>query len=355
METIKIHIRVDQSEAIRQGKNHYGDAVIEINPADLTPEQRNTLATCETWQENSRAEYIRSPHYSVGFSSKALPQVGEATLETARVLLDALAEWRIRRVKEVEEEKIRAAAEKKRQIEDNIAQILAQTDEWLADNIEGGRPINSPAYYRGFYIRRESADVYTDPRVADKMDRAIILQESRNRERVERERAMQEKKEAAEKILIEADLRKRVQIADYVTAHGTENQKKRAALNLLPDDEVLNMMRDEAFAPLAGFERYEKITKHEIIAAGYCDCDDDYADSDRFTYDVNDATEASAEDFETMEKIMDLMPGATVTLREHQGYCDTCYEKDDEMIIIRNSIRVAVTVGAFGFTREYAV
>jgi hypothetical protein len=409
MQTTKMIINVNQNEAIRAGKSKYGETIIDINPADLTPEQRETLATCNRgYIDGATGDH---PYPQKGWSGPAdkNPAVAEATIETAKYILD----WRA-------DETRKAAEAAKQKHEERVQKVLAQPAEKYIEfsqySTHGGRyKYNFPI--RAYYDVEQKA-LESDPRLADKIaeakreidrlnaeDEARKAAEDAEKERISNEQwqarfkdaigrgmndliaeignrgtyiydhlesswesfagkfpeadefiAMIEKAKAEKvRIAAEKEAAKRQQIDDYVAAHGTDNQKKRAALNLLPDDEVLNMMRDEVFAPLAGFDRYEKITKHGIMSAGYCDCDDDYADADRFTFNVEDATQATAEDFEQMEKIMALMPAATVTLRYHEGYCDKCHDDDEECIMTRHSIRVSVPFGAFTFSREYAV
>lgn len=249
MNQVKIQVHVSQSEAIRQGKNAYGTQVVEINPADLTPEQREVLADIETVY--AAGEYVPSvTRVTVNGRIYSLPPIGEATTENIKYLLDS------------------------------VPKTIAR-------------------------IQRETA---------------------------------------------EKEERKAAQVAKWVAEKGTDNQKKRAALNLLPEKEILDAMRDEVFAPLAEFSRYGKLTRSDVP----CWCEDE--DAPHAKFGAKDADSATAEQFSAMEKISDLIPGATVTLRVHRGWCMECETPDGEDgNVERHSIKVAVTVGDFDFTREYAV
>lgn len=161
------------------------------------------------------------------------------------------------------------------------------------------------------------------------------------------ERAHTEKKHRAE----EKENAKKQQISDYVAAKGTDNQKKRLSVGLLPDDEITDLIRSEAFAPLADFDRYEKLTASDI------DCSCGEYDDKKVIFDVYDATSATAEQFDLMEKIKTLMPEAKTTLRVHTAYCERCDGDDDadeNGLVDRFSVIVGITVGNFYFTREYA-
>jgi hypothetical protein len=404
METTKMIIDVNQEEAIRQGKNRYGIIAIDIDPADLTPEQRETLATCG--KANIRDIPGFPPYPQNDFSGPAdkYPAVGEATTETAKYILDWTAE-----------KKRQIAAAKKQEHEANVQKALAcPATEYIV--------FRQLARIGERYRYTLPIDVYhdvdkkaleSDPRLSDRMaevkneidrlnaeDVERDVAEKAEQDRIARERIIADTREAIakgaeelervvanryiydrnestwrnnagefpeadefiamidaakenrERHIAEKEAAKKQQIADYIAANGTDNQKKRSALNLLPDDEVLNMMRDEAFAPLADFPRYEKLTASDVP----CWCDDYDEDAPDANFSNSLADEATAEEFDSMEKFTALMPGAVVTLRVHRGWCTKCETPDGEDgNIERKSIRVAVTVGAFDFSREYAV
>lgn len=339
MDTVKIEIYVDQSAAIKAGKKHYGSTVFEIDPAELTVEQRETLSTCET--SRIKDENIPRPqHYRYN-----LPSVSEATVETAKILLDALAK-----------EKIRLAAKEKQEREEKIARALTLP---LEDFRYGGDDWkNGDWSFRNYEIQ----GVEDDPRLAGKIAAAKEEIERLNAEvkskreeskkiKEDVERAQEEKKRAEE-------LAKRSQIAAWVAEKGTDNQKKRAELGLLPDDEVIDAIREEAFSPLSGqgspevyFRRYQKITRQEVPY--WCEYDED---APHAKFGAEDAETATAEQFAALERIQARMPDAKITLRVHRGWCKECETPDgEEGNIERYSLRVAVSVGAFDFAREYAV
>jgi len=336
MQTTQMRIRIDQAQAIRNGKNQYGMTVIDINPTDLTAEQRESLASCSLAYD--REDGLSLPYPQNDF--QGLPAVGEATIETARILLDAHAEAR------------RSATEtKKREREEKIARALTLP-------LEAFRTKNHEGYF--LFRDYDISGVADDPRLAGKIaeakqentrlnaEVAITLADIKKCREEEKSRAA-EKKQAEERAEAERRARQKQQIAEWVAAHGTDNQKKRAALNLLPEDEIINAIRDEAYTPLADFARYEKIQKSDIP----CHCED--YDEPEIKFSAGTETEATAEEFDRMEQIQTALPAAKLTLRWHRGYCNTCSDPEDDSdgVFERHSIMVALTVGDFDFTREY--
>lgn len=136
--------------------------------------------------------------------------------------------------------------------------------------------------------------------------------------------------------------RRAEQLRSWVATMGTDNQRGRMSENLLPDDEIIDGIRDAAFLPLADFPRYQKLTSSDIP----CTCEYESPDA---SYETKNAESATAGEFDLLQKMRALMPGATVSLREHVGTCDRCEEE-----VARRSIRVVVTVGELTLSREYA-
>ena len=143
----------------------------------------------------------------------------------------------------------------------------------------------------------------------------------------------------------DAEKQARIDLIDaWVAGKGTENQKGRHALGLLPQDEVLDAMRDEVFEALESFPRYEKIKKKDLEHAEYCDIRG-------ITCDVSDAAALTAEQYDQFAAIQKAAPqGAHSAALEHECECSECDAK-----LTRTSARVGVTIGAFTFTREYAL
>jgi hypothetical protein len=341
METTKIRIDVNQNEAIKLGRKTYGQIDIDIDPVDLTPEQRKTLAAA--YKVDGRPFPQRDWNYE--------PYVGEATIETAKHILD----WHA-------SEKKRQAEKEKTEYEAAIGRALAMPiDDFWYDSIYG-YGIRDTNYDISNSSNVVSA-VLKDPRLADKINAVNARIAELRKEKKEKEDARkalkkeQDEKAAAEKAAAEKgkeekQLRKKEQIASWVEKNGTDNQKKRLSVNLLPDDEIIDAIRDEAFASMSDFPRYEKLTSFDV------DCLCGEYDEKKATFSADDSSSATAEQFDLIEKIKTLLPSAQITLRVHTAYCERCNEDDDvdsDGEIKRYSLKVGLTVGEFYFTREYAV
>jgi hypothetical protein len=153
--------------------------------------------------------------------------------------------------------------------------------------------------------------------------------------------------------------RRKDQIDTWVSERGSDNQRKRHELGLLPEKEILDAMRGAAFSSLDSFPRYAKLSKSDID----CICEERVNEA----FDVSPASEATAAEFEALDAIATAVradhPNAAVTLLDHSAWCKDCYDKEDDgkmtnrdvRTLHRKSVRVEITVGALTFSREYAV
>jgi len=315
---MNINVIVSQESAILAGQNQWGKMNMDIDVAILTALQREDL--------------VRS---QFGSGSLRLDN-GITTVEAVIEALDALAEKReadkAREIKNEEDRKAREEEKKIKNEEDKegwVQKYLAmpQSEFTLADDVE-------PWDAKG--IRGEAL---ADPRLAEKWD-------TRKKELREL-KAVYEEREAVELAEREAkELELRTQLAEWVRKNGTPNQQARYDAGLLPGKEILEGIEEETYRPLEGFKRYQKLTNSEVCQCEYENCD--------VTYTIEDADEATAEDWDKMLAIKEALqaehPTAAVTLRTHSGEGDEC-----EHTVTRNGIRVEIQVGALEFEREYEV
>jgi hypothetical protein len=166
--------------------------------------------------------------------------------------------------------------------------------------------------------------------------------------RVRRERNLQER--ATQLALHEQ--KKRI-MADWISTHGTPEQQARQAAGVLPMDEAIDAMTDEAFAALAdraryvhdGVERLQAYLHRFPEHASTCIAREDLvvtsANVDRMT----------AAQFALVQHVKALVPRATVTLRVHG-----ITWKRDPRVALPPLFGVLVTqrVEPFTFRREYA-
>lgn len=116
----------------------------------------------------------------------------------------------------------------------------------------------------------------------------------------------------------------------------------------------MDAIREETYRALDGFPRYGKIQ-----AADVCTCEEHSNEEGEQTecdvdYEVSKASGATAEEYETLEKIASVAknthPGAVITMMDHVGTSEDC-----ENEIVRKSVKVEIEVGTFRFSREYAI
>lgn len=259
---------------------------------------------------------------------------------------DAARNHQLERTYEVER---RAVKERRREADrerrDKVAQMFLtdQTQRALA------HPVPTPKRcYIGTETGRILFDMGTDvgsarevPPEAHRRFRADL--------RARRDRNLQDR--AGQLALHEE--KKRV-IADWIAAHGRADQKVRQAAGVLPMDEAIEAMTDQAFSKLAGRPQYVHngadglqahvngfpehtgavITRADVVVAS------------------SDVSRMTAGQFAVVQEVKRLMPDATVTVRMHK-----IVWKRDPRVSLPPLFGVLVTqrVEPFTLRREYAV
>lgn len=146
--------------------------------------------------------------------------------------------------------------------------------------------------------------------------------------------------------------KKRV-IADWIAAHGTPEQQARQAAGVLPMDEAIEAITDQAFAALSDQPVYvhdgiERIQMHLQRSPEYANTVVTRGDLLVTSANVDRMTAAQ---FALVQQVKQLMPDATVVLRNHK-----LAWKRDHRIVLAPFYGVLVTqrVGPFTLRREYA-
>ena len=166
------------------------------------------------------------------------------------------------------------------------------------------------------------------------------------------------------------------QIVRLVERFGTEEMGRRLRAGMLPEDELLDLVRERVFAPLAAFPRYQRITKADVRQASVARAaairegdDEDLDDGEDYValpggeveFDDDVASEATAEAFAALEDIRKVaeatIPQAlgedakiAVVLRWHGGRV----KRDHTFLVERFSVLVTVESAGFTVSREYA-
>jgi hypothetical protein len=330
---MKAKIEVSRTAAALAGLDNEGDYIISFGPSELTQAQREELVRCETDRETGAFKI--NQNFSVnGRMVGGLPPVAVANIQALCELLDARISRRAEHLAKEEAERVEKEDKK-------CEAALAWASQPVEERIRSSWGARSTT--------RWEIDSY--PVAGDKKLLATVAPEAyeearslclwKNIGEMLDEMKGEKAKAAAEAERAAAKQRRQNQIAAWVADKGTPNQKARLEAGLLPEDEILDAMRDEAFAPLAEIERYIKIK-----ASDFCECE---YDSDK-KFDVWNADTATAAEFERLSEIKKLMPAATVTLRTHYGRCSLC-----DTQVTRSGIRVHIKIGEIEFSREYAV
>lgn len=335
---MQVIIYIHPKAALLAGKNEHGNKIFDVDPAQLTVEEREELVLRRSYQQYGSGEYPWVANED-RLADQDLPQVAEASLDTLRVILQA----RIARRK-AEAEAVEAARKQA------IAYFLARPPEGFFNERE-----------RALLVRPELDKIPIRPRTDDEKDataahmakiqeflcaltaryeaaerdRAAAKKAREEGERAEKKRAAREKEEEAE--------RKEAQLTAWVREDGTESQRARHAEGLLAEDEIIDCIREQAFAPLSEWPRYEKIKRGDM-----CTCEEAWNCS--INCETYDAASASDEEYNALVRMRSLVPSAGVTLRTHECTTSQCGET-----IQRPALRVKIVVGTLTLSREYAV
>lgn len=336
---MKVWVNVNRKKAILAGKNEEGWKLVEVDMGKLSQEEREYVAQCPD-------DYYRWGGENV-HAQRIDGTVGETTEEAV-----------IQRIREqiiiVREEKKQKAEQEKKEAEEREKAVVVRLNA-LPESllISEKREMKYDIIGWKIYTVYRVKDDVKDARLAGKYAEVQKIAETKNAEeqaRIQAEvEASKQEIAAKEKAKQEKEAAKEEQIRGWVAEKGTENQKKRYEIALLPESEVVDAIRDETYAALNDFPRYEKMKASDV-----CTCEDRYEGYCDVDYEVEEATEATAEEFEALEKIVTAAkkahPGAVVTLMDHIGTSEDCENK-----VVRKSAKVEVAVGAFKFSREYAI
>lgn len=251
---MKVAINIDAKKALLAGSAQTGIAVI-----DLSDEQVQQLSDIERAELTLHQSYYDHER-RLGDFSIATPGFTAATFAELKTVLSDLASARKNEI------------ERKKQDEQNrINNVAARLQAWLD---------GSNSYYSQHMTYLDDVNLVKDSH-PDLAAKVIALRAQRNAEHekeqaalqaAEREKAEAEKGQKAEKDAAEAakEAAKVKFIAAWISEHGTENQKGRAAEGLLNRKEIVDAIAASVFAPL--FPAFSVAT----YPPPACPHDDDY-------------------------------------------------------------------------------
>ena len=158
------------------------------------------------------------------------------------------------------------------------------------------------------------------------------------------------KRRAADQALHEEKTRV---VAEWVAAHGSDDQRGRHAAGLLPVAEVIEALTDDAFAAVADLPRYpldgaERLQAHLRALTGT----NLVVPPSELEIAGLSATDASAAEWAVMQQLKARLPDADVMLREHR----LSWRRDRTLPgISLYGVLATRRVGPFVLRREFAV
>lgn len=141
-------------------------------------------------------------------------------------------------------------------------------------------------------------------------------------------------------------------IADWTAAHGTPDQQARQAAGVLPMEEAIEAITDQAFAVLADRPRYQH-DGHERLQAHVrrlSDRPNVVISRDDLVVTSADAKAMTAAQWAAVQDLQRSLPEATVTLRAHK----IAWKRDPRIALAPIfGVLVSQRVGPFTLRREY--
>lgn len=330
MTPITIEIEIDRAAAILAGKAQFGKTTVAIDPGLLTPDQREEMVCLRANVSNGTLFLPRAQGQDVRYESSVgyTTPIVEPTQDT---IAKALDEHRARRIAyTANHDAWKAKEEQERR--DSLEKSAREWIEYpvrsrLFSNRIGGLDVLLPPYVERDRLPADLQSAW-DAAIAEAQTEATRLNAAA------KARAEATQQAAAEKGRI------RVQsLATFLAEHGTEVQKKRRAANLMPDEEILDLVRNHVFSPLEHLPRYERMKKSDFSAADV-------------SFEASNAVRATDAQYEAMEAIKSLVPGSDVTLREHVATVSN-YDGEDETYT-RLGYLVSIDWNGWPLSREYA-
>lgn len=327
---VKVKMKVSERLAILHDKEQAEEVIIEIDTKGLTKDEKKELLTLDKW-DGFYYGFDRSHH-----PTRWGHEIAEANLDEFRDILAEHREWRLNE-EMLEAQKADAQDQENKKL---IAEWLQSPDQWR--NIPGISDWHCHKKLSDY--RKEIPEFDEAIKDSDSLVFWIKLENQVRDMLILKNRRMAQIAEQGAKAKSLA--LKEEYVRQWVSEKGTPSQKDRMAANLLDHDEVVNDIRNEVFAPLNDFPRYEKLKSIDI-----CTCDCQYSDVDHCDCEFNSITKESAteEEFDLMQQIKKLMPDADLDLREHVGKSEQC-----DNTVKRTGILVTMKAGEFTFSREYA-
>lgn len=345
---MNVWVYVDRKKAILAGKNVDGWQLVDVDMSKLSQREREYVADC-------RVDWFVACGSNRDNRIKAQVIENSVAEATEASVVEAIREHII----VIERQMVEIAAEKKKSEEDMEKEIVALLNGRAEECLRKGRGNDfskelEEAVGDGYRSYWSVWKKFNDPRLEAKYAEAEKIATERNEEETKKCESAIAEMVAAKKIREGESKRvaaeKKAQISKWVSENGTDNQKKRHEIGLLPKSEVLDSIQNDVYGVLNIFPQYETMEASDV-----CVCDDYGRDECcDVRYEVLKATEATSDEYEKLSQISKTVksvhPDAIVTMMDHVGTSVGCRNTTT-----RKSVKVEIPVGVFSFSREYSV
>jgi hypothetical protein len=205
---------------------------------------------------------------------------------------------------------------------------------------------------RKCYLQRGRRQILFDAKVGHGLARQVPPEAYRRFMTDLRERRERNLSRRAEQLALHEE--KRRTIADWVERRGTHDQKARHAAGVLPLEEALEGLADEAFAVIIDKPRYvrdgvERLQAHLRQFPQYADVT---VNRSELIVISSDAEHASDAQWQLQQTLLTLLPDANIVLRIHR----LKWKADPAApALTQFGVLVARRIGPFALRREYLV
>jgi hypothetical protein len=346
---MRVAVNVDREQAILAGQDGYGRVVVELDPAELSEEDRAMLAA--TPELNGITDLTANPWRS---SAEAPKRPRTATPDPLAWLA-----WR-RAMQAFEKD---SQAREALQVEQELAAYLdwarAQPVEAFLEWTTGGRervrlPMPSKEAPRlpskPYWLDWSRApEVRAREALAETWAAAEQLAATREAERQAR-RAAEEAEQEAKAV------RRQEQLAAWVGSVMDENAQGRFQRGVLAESEILEAIAEDTFAPLAEFPRYVPIQCGDLDHADACEeCEMECRLGPANSLGVALTADQYAVFLAIERAAIEDPAGLGATRVEVTPYAQVCACSDCDAELSRVAARVTVRYGELAVSRAYGL
>lgn len=211
--------------------------------------------------------------------------------------------------------------------------------------------VHPPPTLKRCYITTEQGRVLFDANIDEVPAREVPLEAHRRFRADLRARHERNQQERAGQLALHEE--KKHVIAEWIKIHGGREQQARHAAGVLPMEEAIEALTDNAFALLTDRTRYahDGIAQLQAHLRQYAQHTDAVVTRDDLVVTSANADKMTAPQWALVQEIQTLLPEATVTLRVHK----LAWKREMQMALPPIfGILVTQRVGPFTLRREYA-